>query len=323
MGGHHHVWLGSLAQGTIGFALGLIAVPLLVEAGFSLSQAVALTTLAIGIQVIFGAWQLRAHIPWDDVKPAAILRFLTVPLGVLLLLNVETMDTVGVKRLVGIGVLLGVILRVAAWKIAQREWSRSAAIAAFSLSGLLQGLVAMGGPPLVLWMTTRDFQAKQARAFTLTLFLFNAPVQVLLLLLLSQTMNLDVILMALATVAADIHRHDDRRPHRRPLQQAAAQPGRVGGSCRDCDERDTLAGNKGRMILPHPRPPVSTRRGPFPEAIREGEPSCAENLPHPRPPVSTRRGPFPSDLGKGSAARSNRIICRNRASTGAASLYSD
>ena len=108
------------------------------------------------------------------------------------------MDTVGVKRLVGIGVLLGVILRVAAWKIAQREWSRSASIAAFSLSGLLQGLVAMGGPPLVLWMTTRDFQAKQARAFTLTLFLFNAPVQVLLLLLLSQTMNLDVILMALA-----------------------------------------------------------------------------------------------------------------------------
>ncbi len=189
---------GSLAQGAIGFALGLIAVPLLVEAGFSLSQAVALTTLAIGIQVIFGAWQLRAHIPWDDVKPAAILRFLTVPLGVLLLLNVETMDSDGVKRLVGVGVLLGVILRVATGRIAQREWSRAASIAAFSLSGLLQGLVAMGGPPLVLWMTTRDFQAKQARAFTLTLFLFNAPVQVMLLLFLSQTMNLDVILMALA-----------------------------------------------------------------------------------------------------------------------------
>ncbi len=191
------MFAGSLAQGAIGFALGLIAVPLLVEAGFSLSQAVALTTLAIGIQVIFGAWQLRAHIPWEDVKPAAILRLLTAPLGVLLLLNVETVDADGVKRLVGIGVLLGVILRVAAWKIAQREWSGAASIAAFSLSGFLQGLVAMGGPPLVLWMTTRDFQAKQARAFTLTLFLFNAPVQVLLLLFLSQSMNLEVIMMAL------------------------------------------------------------------------------------------------------------------------------
>jgi hypothetical protein len=188
---------GSIVQGAIGFALGMIAVPLLVDAGFSLSQAVALTTLAIGIQVLFGAWKLRAHIPWDDVKVAAIVRYLTVALGILLLLNIEAMDTVVVKRLVGVGVLLGVIVRIAAGKGIKREWNRAASIAAFGLSGVLQGLVAMGGPPLVLWMTTRDFQAKQARAFTLTLFLLNAPVQVLLLLFLSQTMHLEIILLAL------------------------------------------------------------------------------------------------------------------------------
>ena len=191
------MFFGSLVQGTIGFALGMIAVPLLVEAGFSLSQAVALTTLTIGIQVMFGAWQLRAHIPWDDVKPAAIVRFVTVAFGVLLLLNVEAMDTAGVKRLVGVGVLLGVIVRVVATKAVRREWPKAASIAAFSVSGVLQGLVAMGGPPLVLWMTTREFRTQEARAFTMTLFLFNAPVQVLLLLFLSQTMSLEVILMAL------------------------------------------------------------------------------------------------------------------------------
>ena len=189
---------GSVVQGAIGFAMGMIAMPLLIEAGFSLSQAVALTTLSIGIQVMFGAWQLRSHIPWDDVKPAALVRFLTVALGVLLLLNVEAMDTVGVKRLAGVGVLLGVIARLLAGKASRREWSRSAAITAFSVSGVLQGLVAMGGPPLVLWMTTRDFRTQEARAFTMTLFLFNTPVQVLLLLFLSQTMSLDVILMAVA-----------------------------------------------------------------------------------------------------------------------------
>ena len=189
---------GSVVQGAIGFALGMIAVPLLVEAGFSLSEAVALTTLAIGIQVIFGAWQLRAHIPWADVKPAAIVRFLTVALGVLLLLNVETLDADLVKRLAGAGVLLGVLLRVAAAGRLRREWPIGASVAAFGLSGILQGLVAMGGPPLVLWMTTRDYRVGQARAFTLTLFLLNAPVQVLLLLLLSQTMSAEVILLALA-----------------------------------------------------------------------------------------------------------------------------
>ena len=188
---------GSIVQGAIGFALGMIAVPLLVEAGFSLSQSVALTTLAIGIQVLFGAWKLRAHIPWSEVRLAALVRYLTVPIGVLLLLSVESLDTDTVKRLVGMGVLLGAGLRILARRETLREPPTALSVAVFGLSGVLQGLVAMGGPPLVLWMTTRDFRAKQARAFTLTLFLLNAPVQVLLLLVLSKTMTLDVLMMAL------------------------------------------------------------------------------------------------------------------------------
>lgn len=188
---------GSIVQGTIGFALGMIAVPLLVEAGFSLSQSVALTTLAIGIQVLFGAWKLRAHIPWHEVKLAAALRYLTVPIGVLLLLSVESLDTGTVKRLVGLGVLLGVGLRSLARSETVRELPIALSAVAFGLSGVLQGLVAMGGPPLVLWMTTREFRANQARAFTLTLFLLNAPLQVLLLLFLSKTMTVDVLLLAL------------------------------------------------------------------------------------------------------------------------------
>jgi hypothetical protein len=188
---------GSIVQGAIGFALGMIAVPLLVEAGFSLSQSVALTTLAIGIQVLFGAWKLRAHIPWHEVKLAAALRYLTVPIGLLLLLSVESLDTSAVKRLAGLGVLLGVGLRSLARSQTVRELPMALSAAAFALSGVLQGLVAMGGPPLVLWMTTRDFRANQARAFTMTLFLLNAPLQVLLLLFLSQTMTVDVLLLAL------------------------------------------------------------------------------------------------------------------------------
>lgn len=188
---------GSVVQGAIGFALGMIAVPLLVEAGFSLSQAVALTTLAIGIQVLFGAWQLRAHIPWGDVKLAAGLRYLTVPIGVLMLLSVESLEADQVKRVVGFGVLLGALIRALARGNAIRQLPLPISVATFSLSGILQGLVAMGGPPLVLWMTTRDLSARQARAFTMTLFLLNAPLQVLLLLFLSHTLSLDVIALAL------------------------------------------------------------------------------------------------------------------------------
>lgn len=190
---------GSFVQGTIGFALGLIAVPLLIREGFSLSQAVSLTTLSIGIQVVFGVSQLRQHIPWKDVKLAATIRYLTMPIGIFILLSVENMDTAQVKRLVGIAVLLALAIR-AIPKLQQRQLPLPVSIATFSVSGILQGLVAMGGPPVILWMTTRDFTAKQARAFTMTLFLFNAPVQILLLLILSEHMTLDTILMAIVLI---------------------------------------------------------------------------------------------------------------------------
>ena len=188
---------GSFVQGAIGFGLGMSAVPLLVDAGYSLSQAVALTTLAIGIQVMAGAWQLRDHIPWSDVKLAALVRYATVPIGIALLLLVEDVNSSDVKPLVGIGVLIGVAIRLTAPHQMKRNLPWPLSVAAFAASGVLQGLVAMGGPPLVLWMTTRDFRARQARAFTMTLFLLNAPIQVLLLLFLSRTMSIDVVATAL------------------------------------------------------------------------------------------------------------------------------
>ncbi len=190
------IFAGSVVQGAIGFALGMIAVPLLVEAGFSLSQAVALSSLSIGIQVIFGAWKLRAHIPWSDVKLAAVVRYLTLPIGIGLLLSIENLNVADVKRLVGLGLLLAVAIRALAQDLAQRELPLAASIAAFGISGVLQGLIAMGGPPLVLWRTMRDFRAQQARAFTLMVFLLNAPVHILLLLILSRTMSADVLLIA-------------------------------------------------------------------------------------------------------------------------------
>ena len=188
---------GSVVQGAIGFGLGMIALPLLLDAGFSLSQAVALTTIAIGIQVLAGAWQLREHIPWQDVKLAAIVRFAALPLGVMGLLLAEGLGSADIKPLVGGFVLLGVIIRVLAGRGALRELPKALSIITFAISGILQGLVAMGGPPLVLWMTTRDFRAHQARAFTMTLFLLNAPLQILLLLVFSRTMSAEVILMSL------------------------------------------------------------------------------------------------------------------------------
>lgn len=188
---------GSFIQGTIGFALGMVAVPLLLSSGFTLSQAIALTTVSIGIQVLFGSWQLRQYVPWQDVKLAAVIRWITVPVGVLILLSFENMDTEQVKRLVGIAILIALAIRAIPRQKEKRELPLPVSIGTFTISGILQGMVAMGGPPVVLWTTTRDYDAKQARAFIMTLFLLNAPVQVMLLLLLSDNMSIEVLLLAL------------------------------------------------------------------------------------------------------------------------------
>ena len=192
--------VGSIVQGAIGFALGMIAMPLLIEAGFSLSQSIALTTVSIGIQALVGDWQLREHIPWAEVKLAAAVRFLAVPFGVIAMLSIENLDVEMIKRLVGTVILIGVVVRKFGGEKAERDLPLAVSVATFSLSGFLAGLIGTGGSPLVLWMTTQQFSAHQARAFLLTLFLINAPVQVFLLVVLSNKMSLDVLLIALIMV---------------------------------------------------------------------------------------------------------------------------
>ncbi len=67
---------------------------------------------------------------------------------------------------------------------------------AFSISGILAGSVGTGGSPIALWVPSHEFPAKQARAFTMTLLLINAPIQILLMLLLTQTMTAEIFLLA-------------------------------------------------------------------------------------------------------------------------------
>jgi uncharacterized membrane protein YfcA len=52
---------------------------------------------------------------------------------------------------------------------------------AFALSGVMLGMIAMGGPPVVLWLMAHDWGARKTRAFMAALFLLAAPVQVALL----------------------------------------------------------------------------------------------------------------------------------------------
>jgi len=175
------LFLSSAVQSIIGFAFNLLAVPLLIWSGFSLAQAVALTSIPILVQVSVSTWKLREHVVWKEVLPASLIRYLTLPVGISLLYWVNTLDAGTVKQIVG-GLLL-LILATQRWvRIAPREhlgWGWD--LLAFGLSGIMLGMIAMGGPPVVLWLMAHDWSALRTRAFMAALFLLAAPVQLALL----------------------------------------------------------------------------------------------------------------------------------------------
>ena len=94
-------FFSSILQGAVGFAFGLFAVPMLVWAGVNLSEAVAITSVSIFIQVLTSTYQLRIHIKWKEVRLATLVRYFTVPIGIVLLLALDTMDKTQVKQILG------------------------------------------------------------------------------------------------------------------------------------------------------------------------------------------------------------------------------
>jgi uncharacterized membrane protein YfcA len=82
--------------------------------------------------------------------------------------------------------LLGVGLLVA---LAAQEWmprgvvrpGRWAAVAAATTSGMLAGLIGMGGPTLVLWVMSQDWEVQRQRCFLWLSFLLVMPLQITLM----------------------------------------------------------------------------------------------------------------------------------------------
>jgi uncharacterized membrane protein YfcA len=175
------LFLSSTLQSIIGFAFNLLAIPLLLWSGFTLAQAVAITSIPILIQVSVATWKLRGDVPWREVLPAAGIRYLFLPVGISLLYWVNTFQPTQVKQIVG-ALLLLILAMQTGVRIAPRErlplfWD----LLAFALSGVMLGMIAMGGPPVVLWLMAHDWGARKTRAFMAALFLLVAPVQVALL----------------------------------------------------------------------------------------------------------------------------------------------
>jgi uncharacterized membrane protein YfcA len=156
---------GAVVQGAVGFASGLISIPLLVLAGFPIQEAATVNLVSTSVQNVAGAWRL-----WDSLEPRelvfpVLVRWLGIPLGVMALGAAQTLSPAQAKQLIGLLLLAVVVLLGMARPAPRHELGRGISALAFLSSGFLLGFASIGGAPLVLYVNALTWSAAQSRAF--------------------------------------------------------------------------------------------------------------------------------------------------------------
>ena len=157
--------IGSVIQGAVGFASGLIGVPLLVLCGFSLLDASVINFVSTSVQNLTGAARLSAHLKARDVLWPTALRCVSLPIGIAALHATEGIDAARVQQIVG-GILLGSILLLGGLRVRPRDHLPVAwTLLAFLTSGFLTGFASIGGAPMVFYVNALTWSAAKSRGF--------------------------------------------------------------------------------------------------------------------------------------------------------------
>src|SRR5262245_7620571 len=99
------LFFSSIVQGAVGFAAGLFGIPLLMLAGVTFPDAVAISLVAAAPQNIIPMWQLRREIDFRRAIKPMLIRFATLPLGVAALWLVGRGSKDTASQIVGVIVL--------------------------------------------------------------------------------------------------------------------------------------------------------------------------------------------------------------------------
>lgn len=170
--------MAAVVQGAVGFGYALFATPLLVWLGLPLERVIVLVAVGSMTQSLFGVHRLHASIPWRLAWGATAFRVVWLVVGLFILKNLITLDPRHIRFAVGAILCLLVCIQVV-WTpkpVERVHWICTAT--AFSASGLLAGIVGMGGPPLVLWTMAHDWPPEKIRGFYFATFLTFIPIMI-------------------------------------------------------------------------------------------------------------------------------------------------
>ena len=150
---------GGMLQGFTGFGATLVMVPLLTFVyGPAESVAVGIGLSALGSVLLLPEASRDAD--WPDVIPACLMAFVTVPVGVALLLAADPDVT---RRLMGGIVILVALIMIRGWNYGgPRNVLTSAAAGSFS--GFTAGFFGMGAPGVTVYYLSGTIRAAAQRA---------------------------------------------------------------------------------------------------------------------------------------------------------------
>ena len=168
-------------QSMVGFGYALFATPLLVFMGMPLPTSIITVLVCSFFQAIMGVSHLKDSIAWKSTGLVIPVRTFSLIFGLLLLKKLSGLDPSSIKFVVGL-ILISLVLFQLIFKVHPKEqvhivWG----IFAFFTSGLLAGIVGMGGPPLVIWSLAHNWTTKKIRGFLFSVFLITIPIQLLLM----------------------------------------------------------------------------------------------------------------------------------------------
>lgn len=162
--------LGIFIQSAAGFAAGLVIIPLLMFAGFSLPESQCAMLIATLPQNLIGSWTLRDDIPLEQLRWPAVGRLTFLPLGIATLYSLQTVSPTLMRQMVGAVVLAATVAIVIIRPQPRAKLHSAWGWGAFPLSGFTQGLVGMGGPAMVFWVQAHDWGTRRSRGFLFAMY---------------------------------------------------------------------------------------------------------------------------------------------------------
>ena len=165
--------VGIFVQAAAGFAAGLVIVPALLWFGYSIPAAQCSLLVATIPQNIWGVWSLRESFEPKSIVWPGLGRVLFLPTGIIVLQWMDSVNEETIRQLVGVIVLLVTLAIIFIRPTPRKHLPPVWAMVAFPLSGFFQGLVGMGGPPMVFWVQAHDWSTEKTRSFLFMMYLVS------------------------------------------------------------------------------------------------------------------------------------------------------